>query len=94
MQDMENANIRYSIEPGVNLQANEELMEPAVQYPGRIFPGHENSSYHVYLWEVVWAKETRYICKDARNTSLIIPAVIKKIAERKSIYANDVEQKR
>lgn len=38
MQEMENANIRYFIEPGVSLQSCEEVLELAAQYPGRIFP--------------------------------------------------------
>ena len=38
IQEMENANIRYFIEPGVSLQSCEEVLELAGQYPGRIFP--------------------------------------------------------
>ena len=38
MQEMENANICYFIEPGVSLQSCEEVLELASQYPGRIFP--------------------------------------------------------
>ena len=38
MQEMEAANIRYFIEPGVSLQSCEEVLELAAQYPGRIFP--------------------------------------------------------
>ena len=38
MQDMEHSNIRYFVEPGVNLQSCEEVLELAAQYPGRIFP--------------------------------------------------------
>ena len=38
MQEMEEANIRYFIEPGVSLQSCEEVLELAAQYPGRIFP--------------------------------------------------------
>ena len=38
LQEMENANIRYFIEPGVSLQSCEEVLELAAQYPGRIFP--------------------------------------------------------
>ena len=38
MQEMEEANIPYSIEPGVSLQSCGEVLELAAQYPGRIFP--------------------------------------------------------
>ena len=38
MQEMEEADIRYFIEPGVSLQSCEEVLELAAQYPGRIFP--------------------------------------------------------
>ena len=38
MQEMEDTDIRYFIEPGVSLQSCEEVMELAAQYPGRIFP--------------------------------------------------------
>ena len=38
MQEMEDADIRYFIEPGVSLQSCEEVLELAAQYPGRIFP--------------------------------------------------------
>jgi len=38
MQEMEDANIRYFIEPGVSLQSCEEVLELAAQYPGKIFP--------------------------------------------------------
>lgn len=38
MQEMEDANIRYFIEPGVSLQSCEEVLELAAQYPGIIFP--------------------------------------------------------
>jgi len=38
MQEMEDAYIRYFIEPGVSLQSCEEVLELAAQYPGRIFP--------------------------------------------------------
>ena len=38
MQGMEDADIRYFIEPGVSLQSCEEVLELASQYPGRIFP--------------------------------------------------------
>ena len=38
IQEMESANIRYFIEPGVSLQSCEEVLELAAQYPGRIFP--------------------------------------------------------
>ncbi len=38
MQEMENVNIRYFIEPGVSLQSCEEVLELAAQYPGKIFP--------------------------------------------------------
>ena len=37
MQETENANIRYYIEPGVNLQSCEEVLELAAQYPNQIF---------------------------------------------------------
>ena len=38
IQEMESANIRYFIEPGVSLQSCEEVLELAAQYSGRIFP--------------------------------------------------------
>ena len=38
MQEMEDANIRYFIEPGVSLQSCDEVLELAAQYPGKIFP--------------------------------------------------------
>ena len=38
MQEMEDANVRYFIEPSVSLQSCEEVLELAAQYPGRIFP--------------------------------------------------------
>ena len=38
IQEMEETNIRYFIEPGVSLQSCEEVLELAAQYPGRIFP--------------------------------------------------------
>ena len=38
MQEMENANIHYFIEPGVSLQSCKEVLELAAQYPGIIFP--------------------------------------------------------
>ena len=38
IQEMEDADIRYFIEPGVSLQSCEEVLELAAQYPGRIFP--------------------------------------------------------
>ncbi|MBR7179390.1 MAG: TatD family hydrolase [Oscillospiraceae bacterium] len=38
MQEMEKADIRYFIEPGVSLQSCGEVLELAAQYPGRIFP--------------------------------------------------------
>ena len=38
MQEIEDANVRYFIEPGVSLQSCEEVLELAAQYPGRIFP--------------------------------------------------------
>ena len=38
MQEMEDANVRYFIEPGVSLQSCEEVLELAAQYPGKIFP--------------------------------------------------------
>ena len=38
MQEMEDANVRYLIEPGVSLQSCEEVLELAAQYPGRILP--------------------------------------------------------
>ena len=38
MQEMEDADIRYFIEPGVSLQSCEEVLELVAQYPGRIFP--------------------------------------------------------
>ena len=37
-QELLDANIPYSIEPGVSLQSCEEVLEMAEQYPGRIFP--------------------------------------------------------
>ena len=38
IQEMENADIRYFIEPGVSLELCKEVLELAAQYPGRIFP--------------------------------------------------------
>ena len=38
MQEMEAANICYFIEPGVNLQSCEEVLQLCSEYPGRIFP--------------------------------------------------------
>lgn len=38
IQEMEDADIRYFVEPGVSLQSCEEVLELAAQHPGRIFP--------------------------------------------------------
>ena len=38
MQEMEAANIRYFIEPGVSIQSCEDVLELAAQHPGHIFP--------------------------------------------------------
>ena len=38
MQEMEEANIRYFIEPGVSLQSCEEVLQLCSEYPGRVFP--------------------------------------------------------
>jgi TatD DNase family protein len=38
MQEMDDADIRYFIEPGVSLQSCEEVLQLCVEYPGRIFP--------------------------------------------------------
>jgi TatD DNase family protein len=38
MQEMEEANIRYFIEPGVSLQSYEQVLQLCAEYPGRIFP--------------------------------------------------------
>ena len=38
IQEMEEANIRYFIEPGVSLQSCEEVLQLCSEYPGRIFP--------------------------------------------------------
>ena len=38
MQKMEDADIRYFIEPGVSLQSCEEVLQLCVEYPDRIFP--------------------------------------------------------
>lgn len=38
VQKMEDANIRYFIEPGVNLQNCEEVLRLCAEYPGKIFP--------------------------------------------------------
>ena len=38
MQEMEDADIRYFIEPGVSLQSCEEVLQLCAEYPGRIFP--------------------------------------------------------
>ena len=38
MQEMEKANIRYFIEPGVSLQSCEEVLQLCSEHPGRIFP--------------------------------------------------------
>ena len=37
-QDLLDANIPYSIEPGVSLESCKEVLELAEQYPGRVFP--------------------------------------------------------
>ena len=37
-RELQDANIPYSIEPGVSLQSCGEVLELAAQYPGRIFP--------------------------------------------------------
>ena len=37
-QDLLDANIPYTIEPGVSLQSCKEVLELSAQYPGRIFP--------------------------------------------------------
>lgn len=37
-RELLDTNIPYSIEPGVNLESCKEVLELAVQYPGRIFP--------------------------------------------------------
>jgi len=38
IQEMEDANIRYFIEPGVSLQSCEEVLQLCKKYPGKIFP--------------------------------------------------------
>ena len=38
MQEMDNADIRYFIEPGVSLQSCEEVLQLSAEYPERIFP--------------------------------------------------------
>lgn len=38
MQEMECANIRYFVEPGVSLQSCEEILGLCAEYPDRIFP--------------------------------------------------------
>ena len=38
MQEMEGADIRYFIEPGVSLQSCEEVLHLAGEHPGKIFP--------------------------------------------------------
>ena len=38
MQEMDDADIRYFIEPGVSLQSCEEVLQLSAQYPERIFP--------------------------------------------------------
>ena len=37
-QELLEANIPYSIEPGVSLQSCEEVLQLCAEYPGRIFP--------------------------------------------------------
>ena len=37
-QKLLDANIPYSIEPGVSLQSCEEVLQLCVEYPGRVFP--------------------------------------------------------
>ena len=37
-QELQDANIPYSIEPGVSLQSCEEVLQLCAEYPGRIFP--------------------------------------------------------
>ena len=38
MKEMDDADIRYFIEPGVSLQSCEEVLQLSAEYPGRIFP--------------------------------------------------------
>ena len=38
IQEMVDAEIPYSIEPGVSLQSCEEVLQLCAEYPGRIFP--------------------------------------------------------
>ncbi len=38
MQELKEANIPYSIEPGVSLASCEDVLQLCAQYPGRIFP--------------------------------------------------------
>ena len=38
IQEMVDANIPYSIEPGVSLQSCEEVLQLSAEYPERIFP--------------------------------------------------------
>ena len=38
MHEMDDADIRYFIEPGVSLQSCEEVLQLCSEYPGRIFP--------------------------------------------------------
>lgn len=37
-RELQDVNIRYSIEPGVSLQSCEEILQLCAEYPGRIFP--------------------------------------------------------
>ena len=37
-RELLNANIPYSIEPGVSIQSSEEVLQLCAEYPGRIFP--------------------------------------------------------
>ena len=37
-QELQEANILYSIEPGVSLQSCEEVLQLCAEYPGRVFP--------------------------------------------------------
>lgn len=49
MQEMEDANIRYFIEPGVHLQSCKEVLQLCKAYPGKIFPAigvHPTRSIH------------------------------------------------
>ncbi len=72
------AGVSYSIEPGVSLQSCGEVLELCAAYPGRIFPA-------------IGVHPTRAIF-EKWDASLILTAVIEKIAQIKGVPAETVEE--